>query len=239
VKETPRPSSAFPRNPTELRDHLVPPDARKIRFPHKPPNWHGDSATQHWFNPPSIGTLSLPRAHNMDSASRWLLSCYHPVARFLSIPETHILHEAYPALDPMTADAPLPPMRPYLQQRHYGFGKERIGLNSSTSTTNPYLLLHFAYDCLDPGDRHVVLKAVPYWQAYINMRRKATYTSIGNLRAPQQVAHLNPTADNKRAYKMALALLQIPRSDSVARRCLHIRLLALGRGQGYSRLSLQ
>jgi hypothetical protein len=198
-----------PKTPAELRDQIVPLDRRSNKFRKPKIKWHFDSRAKEWGKPPSMTSMIHWEASNMNHNSRWLTLIYFPVQQFLSLQEESDLHIAYPALHPLFANSPIPPLRPHLYQRKVSFGKDRIGISATTSTVNFNLLLHFAYDFLTIEERQVVFaKAVPQLHAYVQLRRGATFTSVHYLRTPRNLKPIQPALNDKRIYNLAHALLR-------------------------------
>ena len=119
---------------------------------------------------------------NFTEQSAHLIQWQAKIFVFLDKDDKELLETAYPFLHHLYGNVGLSPPARHLRRQRQGFGRDTAKVSSTHSTPSPYLLIHYAWDFLSPGERCSVSKAFVYLETYAHMRQKSATTDITKVR---------------------------------------------------------
>ena len=134
-----------------------------------------------------------------------------PLPGILQVPSTaeapklHEFHQIsipWYFCDSYTIEPPIPPHR----LRYAGFGQEKTGRAARHKSPSIFIIMHHAWNFLEPRDRWHLAEAHSAFYSYAKLRASARKTPIDWLRGPRP-APTKDQIDSSRSHAMAVALL--------------------------------
>ena len=97
----------------------------------------------------------------------------------------------------------------YDRLRGRRFGKAKLDLYARHTTPSPYIILHFAWDFLSPGERAFFIQESHYFESYARLRRAAfrRWRELPTLRLPRPPIEHPPQLSRERSWLLGMALI--------------------------------